>query len=771
MQRSYLSVIALIIPVIFINSAGAVTDTDMPSNIYSDTNPDSDAQDANRQTDERENESDETDAALDTEPEEIAPFPKPEDHEADDTVTTSEDIQLLDEAGDALTSQFDNWVAFAEEDLGFETKVKDFRVNQTDEVTGFAETIDVAEKSKGVTELSEVLSNSVGVQVRSMGGLGSYGAASIRGSTPNQVPVFLDSVQLNTGGFSAVNLGDFSLDVLDSIEVYRGSTPLALGTGGIGGAIVLRTRALKEPVIEAAGSYGSWNTWRGFGLWGDSVGKTDVLAIASMQHSDGDFWYFNQQGTFRNPDDDLFQYRTNNDHTAYSTLLKLRRDMGKWSVTATDHFYYSDMGLAGLDSFAERSNARTNTLRNSADLHFMRPVAQKSEIDLSLTYLLLWELFDDRDGLIGTGHQDHKYRTDGIGGSALLKTTYSDMHSTVFRIASRLERYGEFRKGRSQEEQQSPTYRVKTEMGGEYDFHPWTPFHVVPTLRGELLYSYFGGGSITSYVDEFEAADKTNFYFSPSIGTRYEPKNGLQLRANGGRYVRTPDLTELFGDRGAVIGNPDLVAESGYNVDAGVTWKHTGASFLDFLRLDAAWFASWVDDLISLEQNSQSTSHPVNVGKAKIQGVELAMNVTMWNLVTLTGNYTLFQGVDKTGLPQYDGKKLPVRPTHEMYGCIKLEKKLGRIILGGWFDADYAGKAYLGRYNNEDYVSKHYYLGLGSRVGHPGTGFTFTFEIKNILDKLRFKNDEGDWRAMTDYGRYPLPGRTLMATLHWRLPQ
>ncbi len=692
----------------------------------------------------------------------------------EDVATVTEDIIVVGDGGDGFTDDFDNWDSiseFAEEDLIFETKVRDFQIHHTDEVTGFAETIDVTEESKGVTDLSEVLSNSVGVQVRSMGGLGSYGAASIRGSTPNQVPVFLDNVQLNTGGFSAVNLGDFSLDVLDSIEVYRGSTPLAPGTGGIGGAIVLHTRVLKEPVIEVAGSYGSWNTWRGFGLWGDSVGKTDVLTIASVQHSDGDFWYFNQQGTFRNPDDDVFQYRTNNDHTAYSTMLKLRRDVGHWNVTAMDHFYHSELGLAGLDSFAGRSNARMYTIRNSAHFQFERPAGNKSKIDLGVSYLLLWELFDDRDGLIGTGHQDHKYRTDGLGGSALLKTEYSDMHSTVFRIASRFERYGEFRKGRSLEDQQSPTYRVKTEMGGEYDFHPWSPFHVVPTLRGELLYSYFGGGRITSYVDEFEATDKTDFYFSPSIGARYEPVKGLQWRANGGRYVRTPDLTELFGDRGAVIGNPDLVAESGYNMDVGVTWKHIGESVLDCWRLDAVWFVNWVDDLISLEQNSQSTSRPVNVGKARIRGVELAFNVTMADLITFTGNYTLFQGVDKTGLPQYDGKKLPVRPTHEMYGCIKLEKKLGPIVLGGWFDADYAGKAYLGRYNNENYVSKHYHLGIGSRVAHPGSGLTFTFEIKNILDKLRFKNDDGDWRAMTDYGRYPLPGRTLMATLHWKLPR
>ena len=33
---------------------------------------------------------------------------------------------------------------------------------------------------------------------------------------------------------------------------------------------------------------------------------------------------------------------------------------------------------------------------------------------------------------------------------------------------------------------------------------------------------------------------------------------GVTLRFNAGRYLRVPDLTELFGDRGALVGNPNL---------------------------------------------------------------------------------------------------------------------------------------------------------------------------------------------------------------------
>ncbi len=670
----------------------------------------------------------------------------------------------------ASVDDFENWEDFIDDEAVYETEVKGYRIRPTDEVTGFAETIEVADERKSVTDLSEVLSHSVGVQVRTMGGLGAYGAASVRGSTPNQVPVFIDGVQLNIGGFSAVNLGDFSLDILDHIEVYRGNTPLKLGIGGIGGAVVLRTRALGAPVNEFAASYGSWNTWRLLTLYGGRVGGVDTLAIVSGQHADGDFKYFNRNGTFNNPDDDEFVHRSNNDHTAYSALLKLGRDIGAWRVHLMDDFFFKTQGLAGIDHMVDHSTAELETLRNSVNLRLERPIGEQTLLGFDLAYLIMREHFDDMGGSIGVGHQNHVYRMDGAFGAILLQSEFSAKHITTVRIAGRYEHYREDRINLTEDDQQSPSYRIKTELGAEHDWNPVTPLHIVPTLRGELHYTYFDGGPTPALQTDFEATDKTDFYFSPSLGIRWELIEGLLLRVNGGRYTRTPDLCELFGDRGAVIGNPDLKAEVGYNVDAGVTYILAGKAFLDFLRVDAVWFASWVEDLISLEQNSQSTSRPVNIDAATIQGAEFALRIAVFDLVTLSGNYTHFHGVNNSDMAQYNGKDLPARPPHEIYGRLALEKTLTHVGFAGWFDTDYAGKAYAGQYNNEDFVTKHFFLGAGGRLELPRTGFTITFEVKNLLDALVFKNENGDWLPMSDYNRYPLPGRTLMATVHWQRP-
>ncbi len=60
----------------------------------------------------------------------------------------------------------------------------------------------------------------------------------------------------------------------------------------------------------------------------------------SGQHSNGDFIYFNRNGTICNTDDDEFVRRSNNHATAYSLMNKLQRTLGALDIQVLDDFYY-----------------------------------------------------------------------------------------------------------------------------------------------------------------------------------------------------------------------------------------------------------------------------------------------------------------------------------------------------------------------------------------------------------------------------------------------
>ena len=51
----------------------------------------------------------------------------------------------------------------------------------------------------------------------------------------------------------------------------------------------------------------------------------------------------------------------------------------------------------------------------------------------------------------------------------------------------------------------------------------------------------------------------------------------LAFRATGGRYSRTPTVLELFGDRGFILGSPDLKSEVGWVGDAGAVYAPSSA--------------------------------------------------------------------------------------------------------------------------------------------------------------------------------------------------
>ena len=66
-----------------------------------------------------------------------------------------------------------------------------------EETTGFVTVIEREAFEGKMEDLAEVLQNEAGVQVRQAGGLGSFSTVSLRGSSSDQVMVFMDGVLLN----------------------------------------------------------------------------------------------------------------------------------------------------------------------------------------------------------------------------------------------------------------------------------------------------------------------------------------------------------------------------------------------------------------------------------------------------------------------------------------------------------------------------------------------------------------------------------------------
>jgi iron complex outermembrane receptor protein len=218
------------------------------------------------------------------------------------------------------------------------------------ETSSFATVIDTTEATSRVDSVSDLLSESVGVQIRSFGSLGAFSTVSIRGATPNQVEFYLDNVLLNTANTSLVDAGTVPLDNVERIEIYRGFAPLQLGAGSIGGAINLVTRQVAgETINRASVSYGSFNTQRLTLYRSQGFDNAGYLALFNYTASDSDFTFLDDNGTRFTDSDDVRTSRINNDFRSFSFNAKGEARLANWKLTLSNDFFTKDSRFAHFE--------------------------------------------------------------------------------------------------------------------------------------------------------------------------------------------------------------------------------------------------------------------------------------------------------------------------------------------------------------------------------------------------------------------------------------
>jgi outer membrane receptor for ferrienterochelin and colicins len=236
------------------------------------------------------------------------------------------------------------------------------------------------------------------------------------------------------------------------------------------------------------------------------------------------------------------------------------------------------------------------------------------------------------------------------------------------------------------------------------------------------------------------------------------PHRTLSLRQSGGRGYRAPSAKEVgfvfdhsvFGYR--VIGNPNLVPETSWGLQADAGWRAHR-----FVELRASGFANWVDDLIDLQLAPASTGlagvddHTyVNVGAARTSGAGASVRVRAHEWLRAEAGYTYLFTRDET-----IDRPLPGRPPHTFVVSAFAQTPIG---LAGYARFRAVLDAYL-----EDTLRAPAFATLDLRVSQktwPG-GEVYA----GVLDLLGVQKDPdrpGDQR--------PAEGRTFYLGLSSELP-
>lgn len=594
------------------------------------------------------------------------------------------------------------------------------------------------------TNLSEALEIQAGVQVKKRGGLDDFATVSIRGSTSEQVAVYVDGIPLGQGQGGAVNVATLPTDQIERIEVYKGAAPARFQTSAIGGVInIVTKKSNRARETKFAVSYGSFNTFEGTALQSQRFDKTSYQAGYTFTRSSGDFTFENNNGTPFNPNDDRIEKRRNNEFSRHNLLTKFSFDVrahghAPLQFAINNQFFREDRGIPGLGTLTSNT-ADLSTTRDSFSIEVVQPRIWR---DLKLSFIPFLQYqkqqFSDPLGEIGLGTQDNDNDTFQYGASVIGETPVGRRQRLTATLDYRGEQFlpEEFT---SPVTSQPHSVRNSASFGLEDEIALWDEKLILnPSVRTEHIFDDQGGAPSSSHHP-----------FSGKIGAKILPwgDEGIaSFKTNFSRGFRIPSFSELFGDRGTFVGNPFLKPEKSLNWDIGAVAR------IAPVRFEISYYLNHIDDLIQLVQTSQFTVQAQNLTKARIQGVEAAVATTLFGHLDLTGNYTFQWAKDISGLPGLDGNFLPGRPRHEASARAALFNAWGRVFTDLTFqDGNFLDSQNILR------VDHRLLMGAGFSITIPKQ-LTWGLEGKNLL------NDR-----IEDVVGFPLPGRSLFGKLELKI--
>ena len=619
--------------------------------------------------------------------------------------------------------------------------------------------ITTARTPRSAEDLPQLLAELPGVSVTRMGGLGSAATLSLRGSSANQVEVYFDGVPLSAASGGGVDVGLIPVVDLGSVEVYRGMSPIAFGASAIGGIVSLSSAAATDSGVRAYAGGGSFGT--GFaGAQARWAGrKLRALASVNGLGSAGDFSYRNDDATLFNISGASITPRQNNALRQIDGLAHVVGLLpGSRQIWGTVSFLHRDQGEPPEGSVNARgASLGTDRLLTTVAYDSNDDLGPGSSLRAQLYDVATWQRLDDPNGDLSSNVPTQTRDLSSSSGATLAGSKPLAGWLKLSAVAAG--RYERFAPASVLPGAASipPGSRAGGAGGVEARMVTQTlRLAVIPSLRLEAAKDTITRPERYRLMG---ADTQPATYWLPNarLALVQWASEQVTLRANLGRYGRLPSLTERYGNTGLLLGNPNLVPESGTNADVGANWTRKGERLR--LSLDGALFAVWARNLIHFLLAGPYL-RPENVGRARILGAETSATVDWRRRFRFFGQTTFTDARDQENVSGSYGKQLSFRPRLRAYARPELRDLplAGRWRWGLYADLDVTGGNYLDSANLVE-VNTRVLFGAGGQISAPHWGLRLVASAYNLANT-----------PVVDFTGYPLPGRSIFLTMQWSTP-
>ncbi len=629
-----------------------------------------------------------------------------------------------------------------------------------------------AEDHGATTSVAEALSTTAGVQGRSLGGLGAYQTISVRGATAGHTAILVDGIPLARIAAVTTDLGRYSLDSFGEIELYRGAVPVELGGAGIGGAVNMITRLGRGEKGErfraslGLGSYGARHLRAHYGDEHDGIHAKSATTIG-YTGADGDFTYFDDNGTLLNKSDDAYRTRTNNGFDQLDASTRIGST--ERPLLAGARISLKKQGLPGTVRFPSETAALVTF---DGVLDAQGDIAVGDAVARNLGFALVeYQTLEDSAGELGLGTVDRAYTTISVGASSTWKLPVRS-HRLAAGVELRADTFGD-RDNRGVQEPLDGT-RVGGALTAAIDLALSSQLVVTPAVRFDALRTdatpmTVGPNALAPVPTRWDLVP------SPRITARVLVSDDLAIKGSTGWYARLPTMIEVFGNRGFILGSPDLRAERGPSSDVGLVWAPSKPmGDWDRVLLQASAFANRSHDTITFIPTAGYTMRAVNLDDTQAYGVELVAAGRVAETLSITASYTGLATAQLSSDPNFHEKPIPRRPDHLLYMRVDATRTLAGREGTLWLDTSWQSESTLDRASLAR-VPSRVLVGAGARIAIGG-GVAVSASVANLADHrvayMPLDNPPSPSfteapMPLTDVTGFPLPGRSFYLALDW----
>jgi vitamin B12 transporter len=472
------------------------------------------------------------------------------------------------------------------------------------------------EKSAGRT-LGQVLNEQAGIVIPgALNNLGSPQTLSIRGAGPGRTLVLIDGIPAFDPSFinSEFDLNLMSLNDIERIEIARGAQSTLYGSDAVAGVvnIITQKQNIKKPFnLKATSSYGNLNTFRGnLQLYGQKD-KLIYSARYARLSSDGFSAAHDSSGN-KNFDDDGYSGHSLSASIQYQATKK-------WVIKS---FVQRNLYKADVDGgiFTDDKDFTIDNKNTLAGVGF-----QFKPGKLSLT------------GNYQYSDNQRNYLNDSTDISGFSKFVTDD----YFGRNQFLELYGNYNIGKGFTAILGTDYRFSSMNSQFFSLSSFGPFESFfadtsvsqSAIYGSLIYQK-GDLNIEAgarFNQHGQYGNNITYTFNPS----YQLNKNMRVFGSIATGFKAPSLYQLFSS----FGNKNLDAEKGTTYELGLQHSHKKITN----RL--VYFQRDINNAIDFDNIQFSY---FNITKQQVSGLELESNWQVAKRLTITGNYTLLLGEERS---------------------------------------------------------------------------------------------------------------------------